>query len=203
MCASRVYCVTLYGMNLQVSSQENSHRRLKRLHGQSQDTGLSPYSTRGVYMKAKVKILRWIPVLIWMGIIFYLSHQDSSDSSALSSGFTQVVLDFLNKNIEHLDMDVLHHLVRKGAHFAAYLILGLLVTHAVEPGTRKASFVTFLICVLYASSDEFHQSFIPGRSGQLSDVLLDSFGSSVGIAAYLVLGYGTRKENRNHSRYAA
>lgn len=154
-------------------------------------------------MKTKTKIHRWIPALIWMGIIFYLSHQDASDSSALSSGFTQVLLDFLNKTIEQLNMDLLHHLVRKGAHFSAYLILGLLVSHALESGKRKASFVTFLICVLYASSDEFHQIFIPGRSGQLSDVLLDSFGSLTGIALYLRLFYETRKKNQSHKSYAA
>jgi len=48
--------------------------------------------------------------------------------------------------------------------------------------------LAFVICVLYAISDETHQIFVPGRSAQISDVLIDSVGAIVGILMYLVLG---------------
>lgn len=147
-------------------------------------------------MKIAAKYPRWIAVLIWMSIIFYLSAQDASDSSALSSGFTKKILEILEIFIRNLQTENLHHAVRKGAHFAAYLFLGVLVTHAMEETNKKTMILTMLICVLYAASDEFHQRFVPGRSGQLSDVLLDSSGSLTGILAYLQLEYLIRKEKR-------
>lgn len=52
---------------------------------------------------------------------------------------------------------------------------------------RKEMFLPWLIAVLYAASDEIHQLFVPGRSGQLSDVILDSAGALAGVAAFTVL----------------
>ena len=52
---------------------------------------------------------------------------------------------------------------------------------------RKEMFLPWLIAALYAASDEIHQLFVPGRSGQLSDVILDSAGTLAGVAAFTVL----------------
>ena len=52
---------------------------------------------------------------------------------------------------------------------------------------RKEMFLPWLIAALYAASDEIHQLFVPGRSGQLSDVILDSAGALAGVAAFTVL----------------
>ena len=52
---------------------------------------------------------------------------------------------------------------------------------------RKEMFLPWFIAALYAASDEIHQLFVPGRSGQLSDVILDSAGALAGVAAFTVL----------------
>lgn len=52
-----------------------------------------------------------------------------------------------------------------------------------------------LICVLYAISDEVHQKFIPGRSGEVRDVIIDTAGASVGISVYLLFGMIVKKRN--------
>lgn len=77
-------------------------------------------------------------------------------------------------------------LMRKSAHFIAYLVLGLLVSYAMKNETFAASAwkrrgISLLICVAYAISDEFHQIFVPGRGPLLKDVLIDGSGAAIGI----------------------
>jgi len=52
---------------------------------------------------------------------------------------------------------------------------------------NKKPLFAFLICVIYAISDEIHQLFVPGRTGQLKDVIIDSSGSFVGIAIVIIV----------------
>jgi VanZ family protein len=77
--------------------------------------------------------------------------------------------------------------VRKFAHFFAYLVLGILVLSAFVKSDYKGgkTFVyAFVICAVYASSDEIHQLFVSGRGCQIKDVLIDSGGALTGIALY-------------------
>ena len=78
----------------------------------------------------------------------------------------------------------LHHFIRKNAHFFIYLILGILVKYALNSSDIKgvkAIGIGLLICVGYAFTDEAHQLLVPGRGGQLSDVVIDSWGAGLGI----------------------
>ena len=136
--------------------------------------------------KEYTKYFRWLPAILWMGFIFFLSHQEAGSSSQLSQGITRTLFNIINSVLPWLDLelDFFHFIVRKGAHFSAYLILGLLLSHALKPGDRKAYYSILLLCVLYAMSDEFHQTFVSGRSGELRDVLIDSTGSLTGILLY-------------------
>ena len=86
--------------------------------------------------------------------------------------------------------------VRKTAHAMEYAVLGLLTAGAyIRSGTsiRKGILVPWGIAALYAASDEFHQLFVPGRSGQVSDVVLDSAGVLAGV---LLLAGIRRARNR-------
>lgn len=88
------------------------------------------------------------------------------------------------------------HPVRKTAHAMEYAVLGLLTAGAyIRRGTsiRKGILVPWGIATLYAASDEFHQLFVPGRSGQVSDVVLDSAGVLAGV---LLLAGIRRARNR-------
>ena len=102
---------------------------------------------------------RWWPILLWMGMIFAFSAQPSD---ALPS------------------FGVWDILLKKGAHFTAYAILGLLVFRATGEWKRPFLFA-FVITVLYAAGDEFHQLFVPGRHGTLRDVLIDMAGGLTGL----------------------
>ncbi len=132
------------------------------------------------------------PVLLWMGLIFWFSHQPATDSSVLSGGITNMVFDVMKKlgMVDHISVDVLHHIIRKCAHFTIYFILGVLVDRAVSmkvytPKNPKRLIIAIAICILYASSDELHQLFIAGRGSQIKDVILDSLGAGVGVMLHL------------------
>ena len=133
------------------------------------------------------KLFPWILVILWMALIFYLSHQPATSSSDLSSGITQMIMNIIEKLVPSgsFDFELFHHVIRKNAHFFAYLILGFLVANAVWG--YKSMAVAILICVLYAMSDEFHQTFIPGRAGQVMDVFIDSAGAIVGVLFYQII----------------
>jgi len=141
----------------------------------------------------------WLLVLVWMGLIFFLSSQQAADSNQLSTGITKFIMDLISGILPGLSPQVqwLNHIVRKNAHFIAYLILGLLQVNALYLNGkrgRQAFVLALLISFLYAASDEFHQTFVPGRSGELRDVLIDTAGAITGIVTYMLVRMKWRKE---------
>lgn len=108
--------------------------------------------------KTTKTLLRQAPLLGWMALIFYFSHQPTG--SLPSYG----VWDLF---------------VKKGAHMVAYAVLAILARHAGLGFAPAAA-----LAALYAASDEFHQSFIPGRNGTVADVLIDLVGVALGLFLY-------------------
>lgn len=129
-----------------------------------------------------------LATLSWMGVIFYLSHQPAEASSELSGRFAKLVMGLLSLLPITFDGEVLHFFIRKGAHFFAYMVLGFLMYHSVRLFSERKPIENVLfaliLSVIYAMTDEWHQTFIPGRSGELRDVLIDSVGSLTGILIY-------------------
>ncbi|MCM3610478.1 VanZ family protein [Planococcus sp. MERTA32b] len=147
----------------------------------------------------KNKKLAWAAVIGWMSIIFILSHQPASVSSGLSSGITEFLLGTIADLFpgSAAEAEGFHTLVRKNAHFIAYLILGVLLANALGRWGNlsvQPLLSAFAIAVLYAASDEFHQLFIEGRSGEVRDVLIDSAGAATGIAGCWIAGLLIRKK---------
>lgn len=129
-------------------------------------------------------------VIIWMSLIFWFSHQSATVSSGMSSGLLYQLLNILNNLFSDIpiNLDILHTLIRKTAHFTIYFILGILVYRmldAEEKRYRHHALISILVCALYAVSDEIHQLFINGRSGELGDVLIDTVGSAIGCFIYV------------------
>ncbi|ANU10170.1 VanZ family protein [Planococcus antarcticus DSM 14505] len=137
------------------------------------------------------KSISWIAAISWMAVIFYLSHQPGSASSDLSSGVVVALLNFVEQVAPNLEFDIdsFHTFVRKNAHFFAYFLLSLLSFNAWRSsGFRglKQLLLGLGMCVLFATTDEFHQLFIDGRSGEARDVLIDSAGASLGMVVYII-----------------
>ena len=75
-----------------------------------------------------------------------------------------------------------------------YLVLGVLVINLItEFNVKHLILLSLMVCLFYASTDEFHQLFVSGRSGEVTDVILDTFGSFVGICSY----FGVKKLIKN------
>ena len=139
-------------------------------------------------------LLSWTAVLVWLVLIFNLSSQAAEHSGALSKGLTRIIVGALEKVApeSHFDLNQFDHLVRKNAHFMAYLVLSVLVINAKRRSRLKgwrSFFLALGFCILYAISDEIHQLYVPGRSGQIRDVLIDGSGVLVGSIIYKSVGW--------------
>lgn len=118
-----------------------------------------------------------------MTVIFLLSHQNKDDSRETSEWVLRL-LNWLHLDLESLKRHEALFYVRKLAHMTEYAILALLATYALrlqlEP--PRLWLWAWIGCVLYAATDEWHQSFVPGRGASVLDVGIDSLGALIGIA---------------------
>ena len=129
-------------------------------------------------MKKRINILL---VITWMILIFIMSSFNSTESSNQSNFIVNIIANIFNIN----NISILSLIVRKLAHFTEYFILGLLVYNLIYSNQKKAYFA-IIICALYAISDEIHQLFVPGRSCQVLDIIIDSSGSLLGIILFYI-----------------
>ena len=123
-------------------------------------------------------------VAIWMIIIFIMSSFDSVESSNQSNFIVDIIANIFK--IENIEL--LSFIIRKLAHFTEYLILGLLVANMfTKNNINNLYLISIILCIIYATSDEIHQIFVPGRACQLRDILIDSIGSIIGIYLYKLI----------------
>ena len=142
-------------------------------------------------MKKQV-IFRIITVFLtaaWMAVIFYMSSQTADDSDVLSSGICYRLCEIFVKGFEEMDISrrldmaaSISFIVRKTAHFTEYTVLGILLACSFRSfESARPVLWPALTGSLYAVSDEIHQLFIPGRSGQIRDVCIDTAGVILGV----------------------
>jgi VanZ family protein len=116
----------------------------------------------------------WGPVALWCAVIFGFSHIPNLESGL---GFD--------------------YPLRKAAHLTEYAILWLLTRRAADgtwPGVSRARTwpAALAFCLLYAASDEWHQTFIPSRAGRWSDVVIDSIGACLAYVSWVFFRRGSR-----------
>ncbi len=145
-----------------------------------------------------------------MVVIFILSADNADESNAksdlISGSLIKTVLAFFHLEGERADLfiDNCVLIVRKTAHFTEYAVLGFLICSVFESFFIKRKIaIPVSLCsgALYAVSDEIHQSFVPGRSCQISDMLLDSAGVMTGIIMLIVF-MAIIKKHRSKSQSA-
>ncbi len=135
-----------------------------------------------------------------MTIIFFLSDQDRHQSSQ-TSGWIVQLLAWLPIDPTILKAPEFRFYLRKLAHVTEYLILYLLVYRLLSQyfSPRRSLWLALIWCSIYAATDEFHQSFVPGRGASLWDVGIDTAGASLGLIMVLVWqNLGQRKWKKAH-----
>jgi len=136
----------------------------------------------------------WLPVLIWMALIF--SASADSRSYEHSSRFVEPLLHWLFPHLSETYVHDIHELLRKCGHLTEYAVLALLLWRAVRrpikndprPWVWPEAGLTLASVFLYAASDEFHQIFVPTRTAQVSDVLIDTAGGAASLLALWIIG---------------
>jgi VanZ family protein len=121
----------------------------------------------------------WGPAALMMAVLFAASS--ASDTSAVPAVFSDKVL-----------------------HLGAYALLGITVFHAFADGrfdrvTSGRAILAVLFCILYGISDEFHQSFVPGRTPDAKDLIADGVGAALGAAFLLLVKTAWLRNRRTRS----
>ena len=142
--------------------------------------------TKHFINRQKRIIISLILIAIWMIVIFHMSSEVADTSSARSDEIVRTIQSIGAS----APADMLTFLVRKAAHICAYFILGSLLINLLKEyglAVKKIIFISIAIAMLYACTDELHQMFVPGRSGEVRDVQIDTAGAAVGVVVYAAL----------------
>ena len=121
----------------------------------------------------------WVPVFLWMSFIFWMST--GTFSAENTSLIVEPLLRFLMPAISPEQIQLVHGLIRKSGHVTEYFILGILLFRAFRTDSKELhglrwALSSLVIVLLYAASDEFHQSFVSTRTASLFDVEFDALG---------------------------
>lgn len=155
-------------------------------------------------LRTILKPLSFVPALIMMYIIFSFSAQDGDMSGQLSYQASVKIIEtadyVFNANLSYDQIDEwankIDFITRKLAHMTEYFALAIAVSFPLYVYGLHGILLMFLaglICVGFACGDEFHQSFIAGRSPSARDVCIDSVGVFFGIIVVRIIGWTGRK----------
>lgn len=162
----------------------------------------------GIFLKKffrfLLKPLSFVPALIVMYMITSFSAQDGVTSSQISGQISDGIVAVVNEkfNLGFSEEQVaeisgkIEYYVRKAAHVTEYFVLAVSVALPLYVyGLRGMLLVLVagVFCVSFAGLDEYHQSFVAGRSPSKRDVLIDSIGIAAGIVVTRVIGFVGRK----------
>ena len=141
----------------------------------------------------------WLPVLIWLGLIFVGSTD--ALSAEQTSRFLVPFLRWFDPQISGATIAAIQLMIRKLGHITEYAILAMLLWRGLRRGTRlqaKMSILfslAWLAAAIFAVSDEFHQSFVPSRTASPVDVMIDICGAVVGLV--ICMGFAARANRKS------
>lgn len=145
----------------------------------------------------KKRVITLILIVLWMGLVFFLSQQSADESSELSQGLLKIILKIFK--LDSKTEFITEHIIRKLAHFTLYTLGGMLIylhINLYNTNTKNKVILSHGIGTIYAITDEIHQIFIPGRSGEIRDVLIDSIGVFIGLIFVCIIDMIKKKEGK-------
>lgn len=150
------------------------------------------------------KILRIMPAVLWMGLIFWLSDRPAWESTRQSRGIAFKSITLLPgaaglSDARQLSLTLyIEPLIRDTAHIAEYAVLFLTVFFAVgifSYENKKKALISLFICFLFACTDEWHQGYVPGRSVQLTDIVFDTAGAAAAMVILVLWKKASRRSS--------
>lgn len=142
------------------------------------------------------RILLIISLCATFYTIFQFSSENSTASTTRSKGVMRKLINIfpytrnLSEKTKNKIVDRAQPIIRKLAHFSIYMLVGILIMSFVSTYKLllwKKFSISIIVGLIYAISDEYHQSFVPGRSAEIRDIVIDTVGVIVGIIFVLVL----------------
>ncbi len=146
----------------------------------------------------KIKYISWVPAVLIMILIFSYSSKPADNSNENSMKVVNRLIQ-IYENITHNSLEseqraeieeTLNHIVRKGAHFCEYALLAAAISFYFlmqNIVSSKRFLLSVMISFFYAATDEFHQTFVTGRTGMFKDVMLDTAGAATGSLIFLLI----------------
>jgi VanZ family protein len=133
------------------------------------------------------RVWRYGPLVIWIAFIFFASTAEFSASN--TSRIIGPLLQWIFPNISEETLALAHIITRKVAHFAEYALLAWFAARAFTTSSRRALrvrwfLISLLLVILASLFDEYHQSFVPVRTGSIYDSLLDMSGGLTALLLY-------------------
>ena len=133
----------------------------------------------------------WAPPIIWMSMIFWFSTDMFSGDN--TGSLLRKVVSFIYPGITRELFDSIHFYVRKAGHLTEYAVLALLLFRAFRSGAqarwrRGWALSSLLVAFLYASLDEYHQTFTRRRTGSVYDILIDTSGALTALVLLWLFG---------------
>ena len=131
------------------------------------------------------RLKAWAPAAAWMGVIFMMSAMPGDVSGEQSGTLMRLLLGVLSfvlgeEAAAGISPDLIHLLIRKGAHMTEYAVLFFLNRRALKiEGARRPELLALVLCALYAATDEIHQGFVAGRGPSAIDVGIDTLGAGI------------------------
>jgi VanZ family protein len=150
------------------------------------------------------RIWRYAPLIMWMALISFASSHEFS--AANTSRIVRPLLLWLFPNISEENIGLAHFLVRKAAHIAEYAILGWLAARVFTTSSREFLrqrwfLFSLMLVAAHALLDEYHQSFVPSRTGSLYDSIIDIAGGLLGLIGFVSFRYRAAQRLRpRHGR---
>ncbi|MFR7592949.1 MAG: VanZ family protein [Longibaculum sp.] len=139
------------------------------------------------------KLKYFIPSILFMIIIFMFSNQNGEQSSGLSSQIVYWIQTYLHIPITEL-------IIRKAAHMSEYALLTITFIYGFshcQYSLKQIIVFSLAATFLYACTDEWHQLFIGGRAGQLTDVLIDTSGGCLATIGYYIYNRYSKKRSQS------
>jgi VanZ family protein len=145
----------------------------------------------------------WWPALAWAVVIsLFSTHLFTSQNT----GHVIIpLLHWLFPSASPRSLEFMHHIIRKCGHLTEYFILSLLILRGIRAGRHGMHLAWAVLAIVlvagYASLDEFHQRFVPGRTPKVTDVLIDTTGGAAAqaIAALFAMLVHVREVRRGES----